>query len=332
MPSALVEAMRRREFIKLVVGSTVVWPLPLYAQEAGKSYRVAYLTLSADQDVVIVKQRLNELGYSEGKNLMFDYRSAEGRLERLPLLAAESVATNPDVIVTGFGTETAKAAQAATTTIPIVFTSVGDPIGASIVKSLSRPGANITGLTSQTAELGGKRLQIFQQLSPDIRIIAVIVSPGYPFTTVALPQLMNAAQARGQRLEICEVRTADQLPASIEAAVKAGATGLTILETPVLHGLRLQIVDLAAKLRLFAIYTSRDFVDAGGLMSYGSDRRQQYRRAAELTDKILKGEKPADIPIEQPTKFELVINLKTAKALGIDVPLNLLTTADEVIE
>jgi putative tryptophan/tyrosine transport system substrate-binding protein len=324
--------MRRRAFIKLGVGSAVVWPLYLRARETGKTYRIAYLTLAGGQDAAIVKQRLNELGYSEGKNLIFDYRSGEGQLERLPQLAAESVATNPDVIVTGFGTETAKAAQAATTTIPIVFTSVGDPIGAGIVKSLNRPGANITGLTSQTAELSGKRLQILQQLSPGIRIIAVIVSPGYPFTTVALPQLMTAAEARGQRLEICEVRTADQLPASVQAAVKAGATGLTILETPVLHDLRRQITDLAAKLRLFAIYTSRDFVDAGGLMSYGTDRRQQYRRAAELVDKILKGEKPADIPVEQPTKFELVINLKTAKALGIDVPLNLLATADEVIE
>ena len=318
--------MRRREFVALLAGVAVAWPMPLRAQEAGKSYRVAYLTLAGGQDAVIVKQRLNELGYSEGKNLIFDYRSAEGQLERLPQLAAESVSTNPDVIVTGFGTETAKAAQAATTTIPIVFTSAGDPIGAGIVKSLNRPGANITGLTSQTAEISGKRLQILEQLSPSIRIIAVIVSPGYPFTTVALPQLMTAAEARGQRLEICEVRTADQLQASVEAAVKAGATGLTILETPVLHSLRRQIADLAAKLRLFAIYTSRDFVDAGGLMSYGTDRRQQYRRAAELVDKILKGEKPADIPVEQPTKFELVINLKTAKVLGIDVPLNLLAT------
>jgi putative tryptophan/tyrosine transport system substrate-binding protein len=324
--------MRRREFVTLLGGAAVAWPLPLRAQEAGKSYRVAYLALVGGQDAVIVKQRLNELGYSEGKNLIFDYRSAEGQLERLPQLAVESVATNPDVIVAGFGTETAKAAQAASTTVPIVFTSAGDPIGAGIVKSLNRPGANITGLTSQTAEISGKRLQILEQLSPSIRIIAVIVSPGYPFTTVALPQLMTAAEARGQRLEICEVRTADQLPASVEAAVKVGATGLTILETPVLHGLRRQIADLAAKLRLFAIYTSRDFVDAGGLMSYGTDRRQQYRRAAELVDKILKGEKPADIPVEQPTKFELVINLKTAKALGIDVPLNLLATADEVIE
>ena len=324
--------MRRRAFIKLGVGSAVVWPLYLRAQETGRTYRIAYLTLAGGQDAAIVKQRLNELGYSEGKNLMFDYRSGEGQLERLPQLAAKSVATNPDVIVTGFGTETAKAAQAATTTIPIVFTSVGDPIGAGIVKSLNRPGANITGLTSQTAELGGRRLQMLEQLSPGIRIVAVIVSPGYPFTTVALPQLMTAAEARGQRLEICEVRTADQLLASVQAAVKAGATGLTILETPVLHGLRRQIADLAAKLRLFAIYTSRDFVDAGGLMSYGTDRRQQYRRAAELVDKILKGEKPADIPVEQPTKFELVINLKTAESLGIDVPLNLLATADEVIE
>jgi putative tryptophan/tyrosine transport system substrate-binding protein len=324
--------MRRREFLKLGVGSAIVWPLYLRAQEAGRTYRIAYLTLAGGQDAAIVKQRLNELGYSEGKNLIFDHRSAEGQLERLPQLAAESAATNPDVIVTGFGTETAKAAQTATTTIPIVFTSVGDPIGAGIVKSLNRPGANITGLTSQTAELSGKRLQILQQLSPGIRIIAVIVSPGYPFTTVALPQLMTSAEARGQRVEICEVRTPDQLLANVQAAVKAGATGLTILETPVLHGLRQQITDLAAKLRLFAIYTSRDFVDAGGLMSYGTDRRQQYRRAAELVDKILKGEKPADIPVEQPTKFELLINLKTAAALGIDVPLNLLATADEVIE
>jgi putative tryptophan/tyrosine transport system substrate-binding protein len=242
------------------------------------------------------------------------------------------VATGPDVIVTGFGTETAKAAQAATTAIPIIFTSVGDPIAAGIVKSLSRPGANITGLTSQTAEISGKRLQILEELAPGIRVIAVIVSPGYPFTTVALPQLRTAAGTRGLGLEVCEVRTPDELPAKLEAAVKAGATGLTILETPVLLGLRRQIAELAAKLRLFAIYTSRDFVNAGGLMSYAADRRQQYRRAAELVAKILRGERPADIPVEQPTKFDLIINLKSAKALGIDIPLNLLATADEVIE
>ena len=329
---ALGEAVKRREFITLIGSSAAAWPLPARAQELARSYRVAYLALVGDQDALIVKKRLDELGYSEGQNFIFDFRSAEGRLERLPQLAAELVATNPDVIVTGFGTETAKAAQAATTTIPIIFTSAGDPIGAGIVKSLNRPGANITGINSQTVEVSGKRLQILEELAPGIRIVAVIVSPDNAFTTVALPQLRIAANARDLRLEICEVRTVDQLLASIKAAVKAGATGLTILETPILYGLRRQIADLAAELRLFAIYTSRDFVDAGGLISYAADRRQQYRRAAELVEKILKGEKPADIPVEQPTKFELIINLKTAKVLGINVPLNLLATADEVIE
>jgi putative tryptophan/tyrosine transport system substrate-binding protein len=247
-------------------------------------------------------------------------------------LAAKLPVATPDVIVTGFGTETAKAAQAATAVIPIIFTGVGDPIGAGIVKSLGRPDKNITGLTSQTAEISGKRLQILEELAPGIRIIAVIVSPGYPFTAVALPQLRTAACARGMRLEVCEVRTADELPIKIEAAIKSGATGLTILETPTLLGFRSQIADLAAKLRLLAIYTSRDFVDAGGLMSYAADRRQQYRRAAELVAKILDGEKPANIPVEQPTKFELIINLKTVRALDVDIPLKLLATADKVIE
>jgi putative ABC transport system substrate-binding protein len=324
--------MRRRDLLALLGAAAVASPWELRAQQAKKSYRVAYLALAGDQDALIVKRRLDELGYSEGRNLIFDFRTAEGRLERLPQLAMKFVETSPDVIVTGFGTETAKAAQAATPVIPIIFTSVGDPIGAGIVKSLGRPDKNITGLTSQTAEISGKRLQILEELAPGIRIIAVIVSPGYPFTAVALPQLTTAASARGMRLEICEVRTADELPIKIEAAIKSGATGLTILETPTLLGFRSQIADLAAKLRLFAIYTSRDFVDAGGLMSYAADRRQQYRRAAELVAKILDGEKPANIPVEQPTKFELIINLKTARTLDIDIPLKLLATADEVIE
>jgi putative tryptophan/tyrosine transport system substrate-binding protein len=324
--------MRRREFIGLVGGAAAAWPLVARAQQAAKSYRVAYLALLGDQDAVIIRQRLDELGYSEGKNLIFDFRSAEGKAERLHQLAADLVKTNPDVVIAGFGTLTAKAAQSATATVPVVFTSVGDPIGAGIVNSLNRPGANITGLGSQTSEISGKRLQILDELAAGIRIIAVVMNPDNPFTAVAMPELKSAADARGQRLEICEVATADQLATSLQAAVKAGATGLTVLETPVLLGLRRQIVDLAAKLMLVAIYTNRDFVSAGGLLSYGTDRRQQYRRAAELVDKILKGEKPADIPIEQPTKFELVINLKTAHALGLKVPSTLLAVADEVIE
>ena len=225
--------MRRRDFIAFIPGAAIAWPMPLHAQQsAAKSSRVAYLALAGDEDAALVKRQLEELGYHEGKNLIFDFRTAEGRLERLHELATKFVATSPDVIVTGFGTETAKAAQAATTAIPIIFTSVGDPIAAGIVKSLSQPGANITGLTSQTAEISGKRLQILEELAPGIRIIAVIVSPGYPFTAVALPQLRNAAGARGLRLEVCEVRTADELPIKVEAAVKSGATGLTIWKLP----------------------------------------------------------------------------------------------------
>jgi putative tryptophan/tyrosine transport system substrate-binding protein len=324
--------MRRRDFIALISGAAIAWPMPLHAQQSAKYSRVAYLALAGDEDAALVKRRLDELGYHEGKNLIFDFRTAEGRLERLDELAEKLVATSPDVIITGFGTETAKAAQAATSAIPIIFTSVGDPIAAGIVKSLSQPGANITGLTSQTAEISGKRLQILEELAPGIRVVAVIVSPGYPFTTVALPQLRAAAAARNLRLEVCEVRTRDELPVKVEAAVKAGATALTVLETPVLLDLRRHIVDLEIKLRLFAVYTSRDFVDAGGLMSYAADRPQQYRRAAELVAKILEGERPADIPVEQPTKFDLIINLKTAKVLGIDIPLKLLAIANEVIE
>ena len=326
------DRLRRREFITLLGGAAAAWPPAARAQQGAKSYRVAYLALLAGQDSMIVKQRLDELGYVEGKNLIFDFRFADGHPESLPALATELVRTNPDVIVTGFGTLTAKAARAATATIPVVFTTVGDPIGAGIVKSLNRPGANITGLQDQAAEITGKRLQILQELIPGIRNIAVLLNPDTPFSALALVELRTITGTGGPHLEICEVRRADQLSTSVEAAAKAGATGLMILEDPLLVSLRGQIADLAAMLRLVATYGNRGFVEAGGLLSYGTDRRQLYRRAAEIVDKILKGETPADIPVERPTKFELVINLKTAKALGLTVPDKLLALADEVIE
>jgi putative tryptophan/tyrosine transport system substrate-binding protein len=239
--------MKRREFIFALGGAVapMIWPLAVRAQQAAKSYRVAYLALLGEQDAGIVKQRLNELGYTEGKNLNFDFRSAGGQLDRLPQLATELVKTSPDVIVTGFGTATAKAAQAATATIPVVFTAVGDPIGAGIVKSLNRPGANLTGIHSQAADINGKRLQILEDIAPGIRTIAVLLNQDAPFTGVALPELTVAAGARGQRLELCDVQTPEQLATGLAAAVKAGATGLTILETPLLLGLRREIVDLA---------------------------------------------------------------------------------------
>jgi putative tryptophan/tyrosine transport system substrate-binding protein len=323
--------MNRRNFIVLLGGS-VAWPAVANAQQSGKLFRIGYLSFLRGQDLETVLQRLTELGYSEGQNLRFDFRSADGHAERLPELAAELVRTDPDVLIAGFGTLTAQAAKAATTTIPVVFTSVGDPIGAGVVASLNRPGANVTGVSSEASVVVGKRLQILQECIPGKLTIAVLVNPETPFSALALQELRAAADTRGLRVEVFEVRTADQAPAAIEAANQAGAAGLITLEDPLIVGVRRQIAQLAAKARLPAVYANRAFAEAGGLMSYGVDRRQLYRRAAEYVDKILKGAKPADLPVEQPTQFEFVINLKAAQAIGLAVPPTLLATADEIIE
>ena len=309
-------------------------PLAADAQPAGKSYQVSFLALTPGEDTTSMKpllERLHELGYGEGKNMTFEYRSAEGRPERLPQLAMELVRGRPDVLIAGFGTLTAQAAKAATMTIPIVFTTVGDPVGAGLVASLGRPGGNVTGLSGLT-EIGGKHLQLLQELSPDKQVIAVLMNPETPFTRLALKEIKTAAAANRTRLEILEARTADQVPRVFQAAVTAGGGGLLVLGDPLMYSLRREIADLSAKFRLPAVYPSREWAEAGGLMSYGTDRRQVYRRAAEYVDRILKGAKPGDLPIEQPTKFELVINLKTAKALGLTIPQSLLQRADQVIE
>jgi putative tryptophan/tyrosine transport system substrate-binding protein len=279
-----------------------------------------------------VLQRLSELGYSEGRNVRFDYRSADGQAERLPQLAAGLVRTGPDVLVAGFGTLTAQAAKAATATIPVVFTSVGDPIGAGVVASLNRPGGNVTGVSSEASDVVGKRLQILQECIPGKLTVAVLVNPDTPFSALALQELRTAADAKGLRVEVFEARTADQVPVAIEAASQAGAAGLITLEDPLIVGVRRQIAELVAKARLPAVYANRAFVEAGGLMSYGVDRRQLYRHAAAYVDKILRGAKPADLPVEQPTQFEFVINLKAAQSLGFTVPNTLLVSADQVIE
>jgi putative ABC transport system substrate-binding protein len=259
-------------------------------------------------------------------------RSAQGRPEALGELASELVKTNPDVIIAGFGTATAIAAQRATKTIPVVFSTVGDPIGSGVVQSLSRPGANLTGLAGQAAELTGKRLELLSQFVPDIHAVAVLEEPGAPFTMAALPQLQKAADARGQQLILCDVKNASDVDSNFAAAAKAGARGVIVLETPVLLALRQRIVEVTTALRLPAIYSVRDFVDAGGFLSYGPDAKQLYRRAAELAAKILNGEKPAEIPVEQPTKFKLIINLKAARALGLTLSATSVALADEVIE
>lgn len=278
-------------------------------------------------------ERLNELGYADGRNLTFEYRSAEGDANRLAQLAAQAVQAKPDVLIAGFGTLAAKAAQAATATIPIVFTSVGDPIGAGLIQSLSRPGANVTGTTSQASDIGGKRLQILEECLPkDRRVVAVLLNPQTPFSALALQELKVAAEPGGIHLEVLEATTADQVTSGFEVATRASATGLIVIEDPFTLSLSREIADLAAKSRLPAIYGNSNFVTAGGLMSYGVDRRAQNRRAADYVDRILKGAKPADLPVEQPTKFELVINLKAAKALGLRIPDRLIALADSVIE
>jgi putative tryptophan/tyrosine transport system substrate-binding protein len=327
--------VKRREFMALLSGAGVSVPFSARAQQAAKLYRIGYLALLPGEDTTLGKaltQRLQELGYSEGRNLTFEYRSAEGRPERLNQLAGDLVSADPDVLIAGFGALTVKAAMAATKTIPIVFTSVADPVGTGFVASLAHPGANVTGLTSQSTEIATKRLQILEDFVPGKQLIAVLMNPDTPFTALALQEVKTAAAARHQPLALFEVRTVDQVLAGIEAVIKTGAAALLTLEDPLLLGAKQQVVDLAAKARLPAIYGTRDFVDAGGLISYGVDRRQLNRRAAEYVDKILQGALPADLPVEQPTKFELVINLKAAKVLGLELPTNLLATADEVIE
>jgi len=250
----------------------------------------------------------------------------------VPELAAELVHDNPGVLVAGFGTVAAKAARAATSRIPIVFTGVGDPVGAGLVASLNRPGANITGMSAQAAELSAKRLQLLNDLVPGKKLFAVLGNPDTPFTASALQEIKTAAAAQGQPFAVFEARNPSQLPTAIDAVARSGAASLLVLEDPMLLGTRHEFTALVAKARLPAIYTLREFADAGGLICYGADEGALVRRAAEYVDKILKGSVPADLPVEQPTKFALVINLKTAKALGIEIPASLLAVADDVLE
>ena len=229
-------------------------------------------------------------------------------------------------------TLTAQAAKAATKDIPIVFTSVGDPLGAHLVANLARPDGNITGLASQSTETVTKRLEIFEKLLPSESTIAVLLNPGAPAPVQALKEIRTAAEKRGVRLEVLEVSAASQVPEKIAAGVRAGASGLLVTEDPLTLAARQQISDLCVQYRLPAVYGDREFVRAGGLMSYGTDRQQLFRRAAEFVDKLLKGTKPSAIPVEQPTKLELFINMKAANLIGLKIPDSILAIADEVIE
>ena len=275
-------------------------------------------------------QGLRELGYAEGRNIVIDYRSADGHLERFPDLAAELVRVKVDVIVAS-GNPAIIALKKATQSIPIVMTVVADPVGAGFIASLSRPGGNITGLTNIAEQLSGKRLELLKEINPKIARVAVFRNPTIPTHVNLWKETQEAAEALGLKVLPLDIRAADEIEQAFDAMAKEHVEALIVLPQPVTTTNQ-RIVQLAAKNRLPAMYPFADDVDLGGLMAYGSSRLDLWRRAAVYVDKILKGAKPSDLPVEQPTKFELVINLKTAKQIGLTIPPNVLARADRVIK
>jgi ABC-type uncharacterized transport system substrate-binding protein len=308
------------------------------AQQAAKVARIGWLALKLEPRSHLREaflQGLRDLGYVEGRNVVIEYRDAEGKFERLPALAAELVALKVDVIVVPVGTPTVLAAKRATSTLPIVFTTIADPVTSGLVTSLARPGGNVTGLSLLSPELVGKCLELLTQAVPGVSRVAVLWQPGAlgeRTDKAMLKGAEGAARALGVRLQFVEARGPDDFDRAFSNMTRARAGALTVLPSGMFFNERRRLVDLAAKHRLPAVYPWRGFVDAGGLMAYGPDGADLYRRAATYVDKILKGAKPADLPVEQPTKFDLVINLKTAKALGLTIPQSVLLRADEVIQ
>jgi putative ABC transport system substrate-binding protein len=307
------------------------------AQQTAKIPRVGFLASSlalTPQLLEAFRQGLRDLGYVEGRNLVIEIRDAEGRFERFPALAAELVALEVDVIMAG-STPHVLAANRATRTTPIVFAAVGDPVGGGLVTSLARPGGNVTGLSNLSPELAGKRLGLLKQAVPGVTRVAVLWHPvggGGRISKYQLKEADAAALALGVRVQFVEAKGPADIDKAFADMTTARAGALCVLTGPMFFGERKRLVDLAAKNRLPAMYPWRDGVDAGGLMSYGANLPDLYRRAAAYVDKIVKGARPADLPVEQATKFELVINLKTAKALGLTLPPSVLAQADEVIE
>ena len=324
--------MRRRKFITLL-GGAAVWPLAARAQEPGKVYTIGRFSAGEPiphlRDVFV--HAFRALGWIEGKNVVYEDRYAENRLDRLPDLAAELVRLKVDVI-TAAGTLAPIAAKRATATIPIVMTSAGDPLGSGLVASLARPGGNVTGLSLMAPELGGKRLELLKEIRPGLSRAAVLWNVANPYSALVFKETEQAAQVLKIQVQSLEVRNPGDLDSALDAATRHHASALITVEDPLTLNHRQQIADFAAKNRLLAIYGLREFADAGGLMAYGAQISDLMRRSTGYVDKIFKSAKPADLPVEQPTKFDLVINLKTAKALGLEVPPSLLARADEVIE
>ncbi len=310
-------------------------PLAAEAQQAGKVYRVGFLgNSSAALEANLVgpfREGLRELGYVEGRNIVIEYRWAEGKYERFPALIAELAALNVDVIVTA-GTPAALAVKRTTPSIPLVMAAVGDPIGVGLVASLARPGGNVTGLSAIAPELEGKRLELLREVVPKLSHIAVLWNPDNPFHAGSVKETRAAAQVLGIKAQLVGVRISEEFPAAFAAIVRERPGALLVLADRIFLHNRARIVDFGAKHRLPGVYPYRELVEAGGLMSFGPSYPGMHRRAAHYVDKILKGSKPADLPVEQPATFELIINLKAAKALGLTIQPSLLQRADELIQ
>ncbi len=327
--------MRRREFITILGGAATVWPLATRAQQVEKVWRIGVLeAISQEPNAAnfgALRGGLQQLGYVEGHNFVFDYRSADGRAERFPGLAAELVRRKVDVIVTR-GTPAVQAAKNATATIPVVMAASGDPLGTGVIAGLARPGGNVTGLSAFTRELIGKRLELLREVVPSIARLAFLSNYGNPVARTQWEEMSLAASKLRFEPILIDVRKPEDMERAFESVVAHQADALVIGNDTVTHTNRSLVVALAAKHRLAAMYAAREFVHEGGLMTYSVSYPDLYRRAASFIDKIFKGAKPADLPIEQPTKFDLVVNLKTAKGLGLKIPETFLLRADEVIE
>jgi ABC-type uncharacterized transport system substrate-binding protein len=329
--------MRRRQFITLLGGAAAApcafWPLAAREQQPARptiGFLGANTALSDSPWITAFVQRLLQLGWSEGRNIAIEVRWAEGRAERAAEIAAEFVRLKVDVIVTE-GTPQVIAAKHATSVVPIVFAAAGDPVGAGLVTSLARPGGNVTGLSLQSADLAGKRLGLLREAVPGRRRVAIMGNIGNPFSVLEIGEAQAAARTLGLDVPTFEIRRAEEIAPAFEA-LKGRAEALYVCSDPLVVAHRIRINALAQDARLPTMHGVRELVAAGGLMSYGANFPDLYRRAADYVDKILRGTNPADIPVEQPTRFDLVVNLTTAKALGLAIPATLLARADEVIE
>jgi ABC-type uncharacterized transport system substrate-binding protein len=325
--------MNRRAFLCGLTLGTLIAPLAVEGQPAGKSPRIGVINeLAAGHPFVeAFRQGLRELGYVEGQNIVVEYRHVPGRIDQVPAIAGELVRAKVEVLVVA-GSAAARSAKAVTTTVPIVFATAGDPVSVGLVASLARPGGNATGLSVLTPDLAAKQLELLKATVPKVYRVGLLYNPENPSARDQLSTARNAARTLGLELQPAEIRQAAELTEAFTRLAAGRASAVVALGDPILGNAIERISKLAATHRLPAIYVRREFAEAGGLLAYGPSFVDNYRRAATYVDKILKGAKPGDLPVEQPTKFELVINLKTAKALGLTIPQSVLLRADHVIE